>query len=56
MRLFLGGEMVLDYTDADAQYPSGRIVLGVLPRSPQAEAPYRVSFSDIAVYKAPNSS
>jgi eukaryotic-like serine/threonine-protein kinase len=53
MRLFLDGEMVLDY--ADSQYPSGRLVLGVLPYNAQAESPYEVSFSDVTVYRAPNS-
>jgi hypothetical protein len=53
MRLFLDGELVLEHRDT--QYASGRVVLGVLPLNAQAEAPYRVSFSDIVVYRAPSS-
>jgi eukaryotic-like serine/threonine-protein kinase len=54
LRLFVGGEMLLETETTDAVYPSGRVVLGVLPRSAQAEAPYRVSFTDVEVYRAPN--
>jgi eukaryotic-like serine/threonine-protein kinase len=52
MRLFVGGEMLLEYSHG--QYASGRVVLGVLPFSPQADAPYQVTFTDIAVYRAPS--
>ena len=51
MRLFMDGDEVLDY--ADSQYASGRVVLGVRPFDGPGTPPYQVSFTDVALYRAP---
>jgi predicted Ser/Thr protein kinase len=51
MEFFLDGRKLLEYSDD--RYTNGRVVLGVVPFDADAESPYRVSFSDVAIYHGP---
>jgi hypothetical protein len=50
VRIFVGGEL---FEHVDDRYTSGQVVLGVLPFNAQAQAPYRVSFTNVAIHRAP---
>jgi hypothetical protein len=49
LMLYLNGEKQFEVHDLT--YTSGRVALGVMPHPSTAPSPFRVSFTDIAIYK-----